>query len=138
MAIQDGSAQFEKKTVTNKEYVDAEVGAINTRLGTVLEASGSSTTVGTITTLCSISTHQAGTWLIIGFIDLSYSGTSMYVNNIATGKHSSSSTRNSSDSGGGNVNVLLTELDENEVVSLRGYQAQTGSLRGNLKMVQLA
>ena len=115
-----------------------DVTAINTRLGTILSASGDSTTVSDFTTLCSITTHPAGVWLIIGFVALNYSGTGIYNNGILTANHSGSNTRNTSMSGGGNVNVFLTELNENEVVSLRGYQSEQGTIRGNLKMVQLA
>lgn len=115
-----------------------DVTAINTRLGTILSASGSSTSVSATTTLCSITTHPAGTWLIIGFVGLNYSGTSVYVNTVRTANHGTSYTRNISNSGGGNTNVLITELNENEVVSLQGYQSQQGTIQGNLKMVQLA
>ena len=144
--ITDGTVVWRVQTVASqentKQYTDTKVAdavsAINTRLGTVLEASGSSTTASANTTLCSITTHPAGTWLIIGFVAVNYSGTSFYANIIRTENHNNSTTRNADNAGGGNTNVFLTELDENEVVSLVGYQVQRGTIRGILKMVQLA
>lgn len=128
-----------------KQYVDDEIAdvnsdisAINTRLGTILSASGNGTTVNAYATLCSITTHPAGVFLITSFMDLSYSGTSVYVNNIQTATHGGISTRNAADSGGGNTAVLLVALDENETVNLRGYQIQSGTMRGKLSMVRLA
>ena len=134
----DEQAYIDDRMNAMTQYVNSSVGAINTRLGTILEASGNTTTVNAYATLCSITTHPAGVWLITSFIGLNYSDTGVYVNNIQTGSHGNSTTRNTSNSGGGNVNVLIANLDENEIVKLEGYQAQSGTMNGVLKMVQLA
>ena len=144
--ITDGTVVWRVQTVTSQEkaaqYTDTEVSnavsAINTRLGTILAANGTATTVGTIATLCSITTHPAGVWLITSFMDLSYSGSGIYSNSIQTANHSGISTRNTSSGGGGNCAVLLTALDENETVNLNGLQTQAGIMRGKLMMVRLA
>ena len=119
--------------------VNNNISAINTRLGTILTVGGSSTTVDAYATLCSITTHPAGVWLITSYMDLNYGGaTRVYINRIETANHGNIVTRNTSDSGGGNCAVLLTALDKNEAVNLIGYQTQSGTMRGRLRIVQLA
>lgn len=135
----NASKQYTDDEVTGAvNTVSAAISAINTRLGTILTASGNSATVNAFATLCSITTHPAGVFLITSFMDLNYNGTGIYVNSIRTANHNVVSTRNTSSAGGGNCAVLLSELDENEVVELLGYQAQSGTMSGNLRMVQLA
>lgn len=120
------------------EFVQNEISAINTRLGTILSASGNDTTVNAYGTLCSITTHPAGVFLITSFMDLSYSGTSIYVSAIVVNGSNQVSTRNTSVSGGGSCAVWIGSVGENVAVELRGYQTQEGTMRGFLRMVQLA
>ena len=107
--------------------------------GNILTATGNDTTENAFATLCSITTHSAGVWLITSYMDLNYNGTSqVYIHRLKTANHDSASTRNTPAYGGGNCAFLLTALDENEVVELMGYQYQAGTMRGWLKMVRLA
>ena len=107
--------------------------------GNVLSAYGTSTTENTEATLCSISTHDAGVWLIIGFVDLNYNGTvAFYINKINTENHGFRGTRTTPAAGGGSINIMLESLSENELISLQGFQQQAGTMRGSLLMVRLA
>ena len=135
----DEQAYIDDRMNAMTQYVNNSIGAINTRLGTVLSAYGTSTVVNTEGDLCSISTHDAGVWLIIGFVDLNYAGTAnFYINKIYTANHGSRSVRTTPVAGGGSINIMLTMLNENELVSLKGYQNESGTMLGTLQMVQLA
>ena len=108
--------------------------------GTILSASGSFSTVQTITTACQITEHAAGTWLIIGYGDLSSGDNDIYATYIYAAGRSLRYTRNYGKNGGGNVNVVIATLAENEPVIFKGYLATVdmGNFRGKLQMVQLA
>ena len=120
------------------QYVNDSVGAVNTRLGTVLEASGSETSVGSWQELASISTHEAGVWLITSHVILNYSGTTTYNHRMETQNHGSIVVRNSASNGGGSCATFIKTLDENEIVNVSGYQPSAGTMTGTLQMVRLA
>ena len=126
------------------QYVDDSVGAVNTRLGTILTANGSaSTSGGTMHELCSITTHDAGVWLIVSFVDLSISmpaTAGSYQNVISTANHGDRVCRGYGHNGGGMVNTLITQLNANEKVALKSFVSSGTSCRiaGNFQMVRLA
>ena len=123
------------------EFVQDEISAINTRLGTIYTASGSFVTAGGVYDVCSISTHPAGVFLITGHTGNSIDVTSgTMVNYIYKGSTLLRSCVTPCENGGGAVNVIIASLTENEVVTLKGFKPSTlgGTYSGTLTMVQLA
>lgn len=107
--------------------------------GNVLNASGSFTTLTTVTDACSITTHPAGVWLVLTWAHLGGAGDGIYVSYISSGTFSRY-VRGNSNSGGGIINMVILSLAENQVVTMKGYLANSGQGRfnGELQMVRLA
>lgn len=140
----DEQAYIDDRFNAAKQYTDTEVSgavsAINTRLGTILSARGSSTTAGSDVTLCSITNHPAGVWLITSNVILSTSASVVYANTITVSGTGSISVRGNGTSGGGSSNVYIAEIAENKTVFLRSFipSGTSTTINGVLYMVQLA
>ena len=109
--------------------------------GNVLSASGNMSTISTVTDACSILTHDAGVWLIIGHSDLSGGGSNVYNTYLTKGDNTTIRyVRNTANGGGGTIVAWVEQLTQNAGVKLRGYipDSGMGTFRGNLVMVRLA
>ncbi len=105
--------------------------------GEIKRVSGNSSTVGITVTLCSITSHAAGNWLIVGHIDLNTSINNAY-NTVITIGNGNRVVRGTGLSGGGQCCVWIKYLSANETVSLQGYIPSSATMRGTLEMIRLA
>ena len=115
----------------NKDVITSEM------TGEIKRVSGNSSTANTTVTLCSISSHAAGNWLIVGHIDLNASINNSY-NTVISVSGGARVVRGNGLNGGGQCNMWIKYLSENETVSLQGWIPSAATMRGTLEMIRLA
>lgn len=86
------------------------------------------TTTTTVKTL----TLPAGTWLVLSYMNLSFSDTGNYINMI-----NSRAVRLSAGDGGGSVNYHIIDANPSAEVLIRTYIPKAGIVRGRVDAIRL-